>query len=688
MKGLMGKILRVDLANRRVSTIDTNDYADWVGGHGIGSALFWDLVADKAITGFDPRNALVLMTSPLAGTLVPSASARVEMVGVGTQSYPVEWFTRSNLGGRFGAMLKFAGWDGIVLEGNADAPVWVDIRDDRVAIKDARGLWGLDCWETQSLLWKEVSGRDDFGRVWTQVGDQRWTTQRPAVLVIGQAGEKLSRVSCIMHEKGHAFGQGGFGAVWGHKKLKAISVIGTKSVPIADPGGLMKAWRWAQQRYSKWPREPFGQASSNFAPAWTMPVFWPPKKEARPKACYGCFSGCHAVYADGKGSEGKCLPTLMYLSADMAKHGKVTDASYLAVDTLNRYGLNSWEVNLGMRYVKALYDMGELGPGRKINGDLPFDKYGESEFADQYMETVVDRRGIGDDLSEGLVRAAKRWGRVERDLRTGLLDCAYWGYPNHYDPRAQADWGLSSIVGDRDCNEHEVNWLFWLATSPPLPWFEGKGQRLVAAEDAVRILSKKVSPQSSDPAMLDCSEENIYSESMAKLVSWHRHFTRFWRESALFCDFRWSEAVNTYAPGNSGVLAEAEEPFFAAVTGKKVTIAEGVELGRKIWNLDNAVWTLQGRHRDMVQFPEYIYSVPLPPDWPQFLPGREKGQWKYIQVNGRHLDKQKFEEWKTKFYHLEGWDTETGWPTRETLKDVGLGNVAEELEKRGKLGRA
>ena len=674
MKGVMGKILRADLTGRRVTTIDTSAYEAWIGGHGIGSALYWDLVPDKAIGGLDPANVLTLMTSPLTGTLVPSAAARVELQGAGVQSYPVEWFTRSNLGGRFGALLKFAGWDGMVIEGVADSPVWIDIRDGKVAIRDARKLWGLDTWETQSLLWQEVSGRSDFGAVWTQAGDQRWTTQRPAVLAIGPAGEKLSRVSCVMHEKGHAFGQGGFGAVWGRKNLKAVSVIGTGSVLVADPEGLMKAWRWARERYSRWPREPQGRSYTWYAPSQPSPVFWPPKPDARMKACYGCFSGCHAVYADGKGSEGKCLPTLMYMAADAVRHGKVTDATYVAVDDLNRLGLNAWEINLGMRYTKELFDRGELGPGKRIPSSLPFDKYGEAEFAHAYMEAVSERRDVGADLSEGLVRAAAKWGRAEEDLRTGLLDCAYWGYPNHYDPRAEVDWGLGSLVSERDINEHEVNSLFWSATAPP--GVEKKA--LVGAGEAARILAAKMGAYGGDPGMFDYTGDNLYSEGMAAVVAWHRHFSRFWRESALFCDFRWSESLNTYAPGNRGVLAEAEEPFFAAVTGRKLSIAEGVEIGRRIWNLDNAIWVLQGRHRDMVRFPEYQYQVPLPDAWPQFLPGRENGQWKYVKVNGRRLDREN-EDWKTRYYRREGWDPATGWPTRKTLEGAGLGKVADAL---------
>ena len=91
-----------------------------------------EMVKDKTIDGFDPANVVTIMTSPLCGTLVPAAGGRTELQGIGVQSYPIGWFTRSNFGGRFGAMLKYAGWDGIVIEGAADEPVWIDIRDGEV----------------------------------------------------------------------------------------------------------------------------------------------------------------------------------------------------------------------------------------------------------------------------------------------------------------------------------------------------------------------------------------------------------------------------------------------------------------------------------------------------------------------------------------------------------------------------
>ena len=123
MNGYAGNILKVNLSSGEISSIPTERYESWVGGHGMGSALFWDHVKDKSIDGFDPANVVTIMTSPLCGTLAPAASARTEVQGIGVQSYPIGWFTRSNFGGRFSSMLKFAGWDGIVIQGRAEQPV-------------------------------------------------------------------------------------------------------------------------------------------------------------------------------------------------------------------------------------------------------------------------------------------------------------------------------------------------------------------------------------------------------------------------------------------------------------------------------------------------------------------------------------------------------------------------------------
>ncbi len=724
--GFSGKILRINLSKMAISTIPTAKYAHWGGGHGMGSAVFWDLVKDKQISGFDPGNVITIMTSPLSGTLAPAASGRTEIQGIGVQSMP-EWFTRSNVGGRFGPMLKYAGWDGIVIEGQANKPVWIDIRNDNVKICDASDLWGLDTWKTQEEIWRQVeNGNKAEG--WTSFDtndDSLRTSQKPAVLAIGPAGENLCRIACLIHDAGNAAGQGGFGGVWGAKNLKAISVIGSGSISVADPNDLIQARLWSKKYFSADPtdaeKNKLNDLESNPAPGGFdspfIPIlFWQRPAQARPQACTGCHSGCRLRTGDSLGNESSCAETFFYTQFDIDKHngplmrsalyllekvgqktlanglnqmyGNQTDASYKATDLLQKYGINAYELFIGLPYLRALYKMGVLGPGKDIDCELDFDQLGEYAFAEKLTKMIAFRKGIGDDIAEGFYRAAKRWGRLDEDLASGLLPYAYWGLPEHgYDPRAELEWGYGSILGDRDINEHDFNYLFWMPTIARL-----KNQDPpISAKDIVKIIVGKMKPFKPDERMLDYSNENMYSEHIARLVAWHRHYTRFWKESAMFCDLRYANFYNRYRPDKSGITGEGEPRFYKAVTGRNLDFSDGIRMGRKIWNLDHAIWTLQGRHRDMVQFSPYIHNLPFskPKFGLYYMPGIKDGKWDYINLagRGRYVEKAGFEEFKTRYYQLEGWEPQTGYPTGKTLASLGLDFVADKLKTKKLLGK-
>lgn len=690
MFGYTGKILRLNLTDRTFSTIDTEKYVEWGGGHGMGSAIFWDLCEDKTIDGFDPKNVITMMTSPLNGTMAPSASSRVEIQGIGVQSYPVGWFTRSNFGGRFAGQLKYAGWDGIVIEGAADAPVMVEIVNDKVTFKDAADLWGKDTWATQQAIWAKGS-EGEHG--WANVGTARdagRTTAKPAILTIGPAGENLSVLGALIHDAGNAAGQGGFGAIFGAKKLKAISVLGTGSVTVADPVALMNSRLWAKDEYASQPGTvaEYNGASFGVNPAPTLLYKKPPVAEKGPQSCQGCIAGCRARFADGVGNESSCQETAMYGWADVIAHGEGTQASVIAADYVQKMGINSYDMMRGLMYFYALSKMGVLGAGKEIECDWDFSKLGEAEFAIHAMDQVAKAQGIGAELKGGFVRFAEKRGRLAADFKSGILNYPYWGLPNHgYDPRAELEWGYGSMVGDRDINEHGFNANAWSvvrhkATGLPMP---------TTAEEYAKITTSKMVPYQGDMDMVDFSTPNMYSESMAKLVVWQRHYTRFWKQSALYCDFRWPDFTNYNRDDNVGLTGDGEPRFWNDVTGDDMTFEEGIELGRKIWNLDNAIWTLQGRHRDMVQFADFIYDVPLGNDssFGPFYPlagKKEDGTWDYINTVGRAVSREGWEQWKDHFYTLEGWDLASGWPTRATLGDLGLDHVADALASAGKLG--
>lgn len=659
MKGYAGNILRLDLTHRRVSTIPTSKYRQWAGGHGMGSAIFFDLVKDKTIDGFDPANVVTLMTSPLCGTLAPAAGGRLELQGIGVQYYP-NWYTRSGVGGRLSTQLKYAGWDGIVIEGRADAPVWIDIRDGDVQIRDCStlSLWGTDTLQCQQIIWDYVAGDGSYGD-WIEPRGRKGgqTTQRPAVLAIGPAGENLARMACLIHDAGNAAGQGGFGAVWGSKRLKAISIIGTGAIEIHDPKALLRARLWYLA--GKRGRRPYVN---------TVYAKGKSRKRHRPQACVGCHQGCKGRYEDGIGNEVICAGSHFY------KDAKTLDIQRQACDLINRYGLNANEMFTGEIYLKALYDRNALGSDTGPECPLDFDEYGELSFVEQLVKMMAyrnDGKGnpsqFGDDLAEGFIRAAKKWRRHE-----GMMDYLYpiWGIPGDDDPRVHLESGYASLLGDRDMNEHCFYRLGLKKTPSP--------------EEIARIYTSKMQPFEGDIRMLDFSDENMYSQHIAKLVSWQRYYTRFYKHSLLFCDSRWPDFLDLSSPDKVGKTGEAEPRFIQAVTGDHLSFVDGMEIGRKIWNLDHAIWTLQGRHRDMVRYTDPIYTQPV--RYADPVLGMKDGKWGRLDVSHRHLDRAGFEEFKTRFYRLQGWDTSTGYPTRATLASLGLGYVADELEKHGKLG--
>jgi len=693
--GYAGKILKIDLTTKKVEEIPTSKYEQWGGGHGIGSALFWDLCEDKTVAGTNPKNVVTIMTSPLSGTLTPTASGRTEVQGIGLQGYPLGWFTRSNFGGRFGTQLKYAGWDGIAVVGKSDKPVWINIQNGKVTFEDAKHLWGLDTWETQEDIWSTVQA--DVGN-WNELGATRdggRTTQRPAVLTIGPNADKYGPMASLIHDAGNGAGQGGFGGVFASKNLKAISVIGSGGVKVADPNALMESRLWLQQyasgEHQDNPHKIPGEWALGSPPGFVLAPF-PEGTTTRPQGCVGCVKNCRSRTSTGIGNESSCIDVMFSNSGVVGGANSPMDY-FKSSDLAQRYGLNVFSLMGALQWLQNLYKQGVLGPGKAINSSLDYAHMGSHEFVKSLLDSIVHQTDVGKDLALGLWQCAKKWGRLEQDLDTGILALMCWGYMHHYDGRTEAEWGYGSLMCERDINEHDFNWIvYWCSTLWSLFGYTPP----ITAERMAKIITDKMAPYAGDMKMVDYSDEGIYSESMAKTVAWHRHYTRYYKQSLGFCDWGWADFVNPYGPDFEGATG-GEPKFFNAVTGQNQSFEEGVEVGRKIFNLDRAIWALQGRTREMEVYAGYMYNVgstTVPGaanagyEAPYVMPVIEDGKWIYKNVGGRKADRQKVEDWKTKYYALEGWDTTTGQPTRKTLEELGLTEVADTLEKAGKLGKA
>jgi aldehyde:ferredoxin oxidoreductase len=684
MNGYTGKIARINLTTKVISTLDTATYEAWGGGHGIGTAIFWDLCADKTVDGFNPGNVITIMTSPLSGTLAPTVS-RTEVQGIGVQAYPIAWYTRRNFGGRFSPMLKAAGWDGIVLEGASDKLVWINIINDKITIEDATSLKGMDTWATQQELWRRVGGSATF-EDWWAVGSGRdggQTTQRPAVLANGPAGENLSRIGVLLHDAGSAAGQGGFGGVWGSKKLKAISVVGTGSVNVADPKALMDLRLWLARNHYTNPdnflRTPStggaNMSSLNFGRSSTSVNNEP----NRVSGCFSCAFPCRRRHQSATYNDSQCVESNFYSVTGDPVGSKRT------VDMLQKAGVNTYDASSFRTYMNLLYTKGTLGKGKQIDSTpLDFAQNGTLGFAQAWLDTLCARTGIGNDMAEGSHRAAKKWGTLDAALANRDLNFPQWGFAAHWS-LPEVSWCFGSLMGDRDINEHDFVFPQWTAA-----YTVGLQAGGLTAEKFVNQVTGKMVPYDNDPYMLDYSwqggtEETtgIYSDHRAKFISWHRHCTRFWKQSMLFCDWSFPNFINAQNKNLEGFTPYTETTAYKAVTGKDLSYADGIEIGRKIWNMDKAVWTLQGRTREMEKFAPFFYK-PYNQSFAAVTVYKDN-KWQYSMEPGMFIDDAKFENWKTKFYKQEGWSN-NGWQTRSSLESMGLKKVADELGKANKLG--
>ncbi|MCL2883587.1 MAG: aldehyde:ferredoxin oxidoreductase, partial [Coriobacteriia bacterium] len=610
--GYMGKILILDLTAKTSRTIDSGPYQKYHGGHGLGQALFFENCTDFTCGPLDPANVLVFSASPFSGTPVPSSSGRMEIVGFGARTAPYHWFQRSSMGGRVPNAMKNCGYDAMVITGAADSPVWVNIVNDHVDFVDATDLWGKWTDETQEIIWERLNSGATDGEWFSldRTRDGGRSTQKPAVMCIGPASEKLGAMGTITHDANHHAGQSGFGAVWGSKNLKALSFLGTHSIPIADPNALLNLRIQFQNDHAYRVDDPILETPQPdtvplYAIITRQPGFnsltWNTRNMiARPSGCQSCVRNCRRNFDTGIANESMCAASLFYSTAD------TLDIQLRAHDLMNRLGINGFESAL-LSYLRNLYKMGVLGPGCAIDSQLPWDHFGSWDFVEAFLMSIANRTDIGADLADGSVVAIQKWGRWEEDSASGLAAWPQWGYVQHYDPRLEVEWGFGSVLGERDINEHGLNWhVYWM----PLITASAGQAPLLTAEELANVLAD--STGLGDPMCFNYSEDGIYSDAKLKCVAWHRHYSRFWLQTMLMCDWVWPNLVE-YGPANGdphGATHDFEPQVYKAATGLDITYEESIEAGHKIYTFDRAIWCLQGRKPEDEVFSEYVYNVP------------------------------------------------------------------------------
>jgi len=631
--GWCGKILNVDLSNSRVTERDTMDYAErFLGGRGIATRIYWEEVGPD-VGAFDPENRLILMSGPLGGTGVQGAS-RFEVVGKSPMLMP-EGFCYGNLGGFFGPYLKRAGYDGVVISGRSEKPVYVWIHDGKTKILDASLLWGKGVYDVREIL-KETHGKN-----------VRFVTT-------GVAGENMCRSANLMTDN-EGSATGGFGAVMGSKNLKAIAVLGSGSPLVANPEKL-KELNQLTIRLNK--RDP-------------LQVPFPEEQVRRTgkSPCYQCGLDCKYRNsfrtASGKDVVRKCQSMFVYLPWVFQRPGESTETAVDATGICNDLSICTMEMANIIHWLDSCYQSGYLTD--KETG-LDISKLGTHAFFENLANMIAHRQGFGDILAEGLLRAGEKLGdRAKAHFTNEVSDV---GDGATYSGREYLMNGLLYALEPRQpiAMLHETSWLTGL-------WAMNQANPESSPVTSKVFRAAATKFWGHEKAWDLTTHEG---KAMAAVNIMNRTYVK---DSLLLCDSSWPIMVSWNTPDHVGDPG-LESQIFSAVTGIEIDETGLNQYGERIFNLQRGVLLREGRRPKADDVPEEfnftdpVETVFMNPD--VIVPGT--GQ-EVISRKGQTLDRGVFEAMRKEFYDHRGWDSESGLQKAKTLEYLGLSDLVQDLKK-------
>jgi len=456
MDGYYGKSLKVDLSRGTTEIFEPAPelYRKYLGGSGLAAKLFFDMEAWKE-DPLGPGNPLFIMHGPLSGTTLPGCSrlevcARSPLTGI---------WGESSMGGQVSPQLRGAGYDGIIITGASDKPVYLWVSDKEVEIRDASQLWGKDTFETEELLRGEV-------------GDKR-----VQVMSIGQAGENLVKYAAIVNDRGSLAGRTGMGAVMGSKKLKAVAVRGGAKTTIADE----KSYKEVRTRaldaikvsvtgeafhaYGSNVHMEYGMAISDVPTKNWREAVWERGVEAlsgitvaekiltKTHACWGCPIACKRIVRIDAGpfamKEGPGLEYEGAAALGTLQRCDNLDAVSKANELTDRYGMDCISAGSIIAYATEAFQEGLITT--KDTGGLEL-SWGNPETLVRLIEMIAHREGFGDELAEGVRALSDKYGGKEFAIHVKGLEA-----PMH-DPRALWAMALTYATGVRGaCHVNDDN---------------------------------------------------------------------------------------------------------------------------------------------------------------------------------------------------------------------------------------
>lgn len=488
MFGYAGRMLIVDLSTGKTSVEPLNEeYAKkYIGGIGLGIRLLFDYSKPK-VDPFSPDNPLILTTGPISGTMWPTGGNGHAFVSKSPQTFGVG---ESKAHGSFGTELKRAGYDAIIIQGKSERPIYLWIDDDSVQLVDASKLVGKSPSETEDMI------REQLGDYYIRVA------------AIGLAGEKLSRIACIINDKTRAAGRTGLGAVMGSKNLKAIAVRGTRDITVAKPEEFLEYVKEFHERMK-------GPATQKYRTLGTpenilvhnslscMPTrnYRNSRFEGAEKVsgevlnekyvnkiigCSSCAMRCEHTVAVTEGPYTNTMTRMEYESLwALGPYCGVDrlDAIIKAMDLCNYYGIDSISAGVIVGFAMDCYERGLLTQNEMDGIDA---KFGNAEAMVKLIEKMGKREGIGDVLADGVKFAADKIGKGSEKLALAIKGVEVTGY----DLRCLKTAALGFAVSFRgaDHNRHGAYAFDVKGKVNRLKVEKGRGKMVKDMEDTYNLI--------------------------------------------------------------------------------------------------------------------------------------------------------------------------------------------------------
>jgi len=614
MFGYAGRILLIDLSTGKTTVEPLNEeYAKkYIGGIGLGMRLYLDH-SKAGVDPFSPNNPLILTTGPISGTMWPTGGNGHTFVSKSPQTFGVG---ESKAHGSFGTEMKRAGYDAIIIKGKAEKPVYLWVDDDSIQLVDASALMGKSPGETEDAV------REELGDYYIRVA------------AIGIAGEKLSRIACIINDKTRAAGRTGLGAVMGSKNLKAIAMRGTRDVAVAKTDEFMEYVKEfhermkgpATQKYralgtpenilvhnslSCMPTRNYRNSRFEGAEKISGEVL-NEKYVAKIIGCSSCAMRCEHEVVVPEGPYKNTMTRMEYESLwALGPYCGVDrlDAIIKAMDLCNYYGVDSISTGVIAGFAMDCYETGILT--QQDTGGIDA-KFGNAEAMVQLVEKIGKREGIGEVLADGVKFAAEKIGKGSDKLALHIKGVEVTGY----DLRCLKTAALGFAVSFRgaDHNRHGA-YAFDV---------KGKVNRLIAEKGRGKLVRDM---------------EDVYN-----LI-----------DSFIVCKF----SRGTYYKELPDMAK-----LYTLVTGFEITPEDLKKAGERIQNVAKLFNIREGLGRKDDNLPYKVMHEPIPDEGPS---------------KGAFVTQAELDLLLDDYYESRGW-TKEGIPTKEKLKELGMEELMHIIE--------